>query len=424
MEYAYQRGEEGSFLIFETDQMREESFEDRMLAKAKLNKFLKKSVIEYDDSFRIRYEISGMQSVEKFYEERAIGREALFQLLWEIERAKKECHRFLLSESHFFFRPTLAYLNFKNDSCKFVYLSEKETDFSEEMMEMAEFILEKLDHQDEEAVEIAYELYERAGEENFVLRQFLEEKEKRGIEERNGENVCEEWEVSRELYTNGERSRGTYTDQERSGEVCISREAKKDVYTSEEAKWDERSGEVIRKMQFPELEEESVEEREKEEEGILKAFFRRFAGRNEIKAAAEEKTKREKTNYIEDAGEGESFYMEDTVWLDQLPQREEEREEPVLGELLPLGEEGERLPLNKDFILIGKAEGYVDGLIRNETVSRIHAEILREKGSYYIEDCNSKNGTRIDGEMLQPNERRKLEKGMRIGFGQSLFLFR
>ncbi len=394
MEYAYQRGEEGSFLIFETDQMREESFEDRMLAKAKLNKFLKKSVIEYDGSFRIRYEISGMQSVEKFYEERAIGREALFQLLWEIERAKKECHRFLLSESHFFFRPALAYLNFKNDSCKFVYLSEKETDFSEEMMEMAEFILEKLDHQDEEAVEIAYELYERAGEENFVLRQFLEEKEKRGIKERNGENVYEEGEVSREIYTNGE------------------------------AEWDERSGEVIKKMQFPELKEESIEEREEEEEGILKAFFRRFAGRKEIKTAAEEKGKREKTNYTEEAGEDEPSYMEDTVWLDQLPQREEEREEPVLGELLPLGEEGERLPLNKDFILIGKAEGYVDGLIRNETVSRIHAEILREKDSYYIEDCNSKNGTRIDGEMLQPNERRKLEKGMRIAFGQSLFLFR
>ncbi len=394
MEYAYQRGEEGSFLIFEMDQMREESFEDRMLAKAKLNKFLKKSVIEYDGSFRIRYEISGMQSVEKFYEERAIGREALFQLLWEIERAKKECHRFLLSESHFFFRPALAYLNFKNDSCKFVYLSEKETDFSEEMMEMAEFILEKLDHQDEEAVEIAYELYERAGEENFVLRQFLEEKEKRRIKERNGENVCEEGEVSREIYTNGE------------------------------AEWDERSGEVIRKMQFPEFEEEREEEREEEEEGILKAFFRRFAGRKEIKTAAEEKAKREKTNYTEEAGEDEPSYMEDTVWLDQLPQREEEREEPVLGELLPLGEEGERLPLNKDFILIGKAEGYVDGLIRNETVSRIHAEILREKDSYYIEDCNSKNGTRIDGEMLQPNERRKLEKGMRIAFGQSLFLFR
>ncbi len=414
MEYAYQRGEEGSFLIFEMDQMREESFEDRMLAKAKLNKFLKKSVIEYDGSFRIRYEISGMQSVEKFYEERAIGREALFQLLWEIERAKKECHRFLLSESHFFFRPALAYLNFKNDSCKFVYLSEKETDFSEEMMEMAEFILEKLDHQDEEAVEIAYELYERAGEENFVLRQFLEEKEKRGIKERNGENVCEEGEVSREIYTNGERSRGAYTDKERIGEV----------YTNGEAEWDERSGEVIKKMQFPELEEEREEEREEEEEGILKAFFRRFAGRKEIKTVAEEKAKREKTNYTEEAGKDEPSYMEDTVWLDQLPQREEEREEPVLGELLPLGEEGERLPLNKDFILIGKAEGYVDGLIRNETVSRIHAEILREKDSYYIEDCNSKNGTRIDGEMLQPNERRKLEKGMRIAFGQSLFLFR
>ncbi len=389
MEYAYQRGEEGSFLLIKEAQRQTEGFDAKMLEKAKLNKFLKRTVIEYDDGFQIRYEISGMQSVEKFYEERAIGSRELFQLLWEVERARKECCRFLLSERYFFFRPAFAYLNFKNDGCRFVYLPEEETDFSEEMMEMAEFILEKLDHQDEAAVEIAYELYERAGEENFVLRQFLEEAERR--DRRKGEEKEEEIEWEQGLEETG-------------------REKEKI----------EASVTELQRMQFPDPEEY---EEEREKEGLLSALFQRFSRRKKKEKGEEEEVE----SYC---GEElmEAFAAEDTVWLEAVEEtakeKEDKEEEGVRGELLPLGEGGERVLLNKNFIVIGKAEGYADAVVRDETVSRIHAEILREKDGYYIEDCNSKNGTCLDGVLLQPNERRKLEKGMKIGFGQSLFLFR
>ncbi len=389
MEYAYQRGEEGSFLLIKEAQRQTEGFDAKMLEKAKLNKFLKRTVIEYDDGFQIRYEISGMQSVEKFYEERAIGSRELFQLLWEVERARKECCRFLLSERYFFFRPAFAYLNFKNDGCRFVYLPEEETDFSEEMMEMAEFILEKLDHQDEAAVEIAYELYERAGEENFVLRHFLEEAERRDRrkgKEKEGETEQEnDW---AEAYREKEKIEASVTE--------------------------------LQRMQFPDPEEY---EEEREKEGLLSALFQRFSRRKKKEKGEEEEAE-------SCCGEElmEAFAAEDTVWLEAVEEtakeKEDKEEEGVRGELLPLGEGGERILLNKNFIVIGKAEGYADAVVRDETVSRIHAEILREKDGYYIEDCNSKNGTCLDGVLLQPNERRKLEKGMKIGFGQSLFLFR
>lgn len=386
MEYAYQRGEDGSFLVVKEAQRETDGFDVKMLARARLNKFLKRSVIAYDEGFQIRYEISGMQSAEKFYEERAIGRRELFQILWEIERAKKECQRFLLSEKHFFFRPAFAYLNFKNDGIRFIYLPEEETDFSEEMMEMAEFILEKLDHQDEAAVEIAYELYERAGEENFLLRQFLEEAEKK-------ENRKEKEKEDAEIEQLGWEEWGR------------EKEERKEALQE------------LQRMQFPDPEEYEEEE---EKEGLFSVLLKGFSrSRKKEKREPEEK----ESCFMEEMTE--DFAAEDTVWLGQIPElAEEKKKEETIGELLPLGENCERISLNKDFILIGKAEGYADGVIRDETVSRIHAEILREKEDYYIEDCNSKNGTRLDGELLQPNERRKLEKGMKIGFGQSLFLFR
>lgn len=426
MKCDYQRGEEGSFLVIEEEKI-EEGFELRMLRKAKPKKLLKRSVLEYDGIFQIRYEISGMQSVEKYYEERAIGQEELLQLLWEIERAKKECHRFLLSENHFFFRPALAYLNFKNDKCSFVYLPEEETDFLEEMMETAEFILEKLNHQDETAVELAYELYERVGEGNFLLRDFVEEVQRKSGKEKSAAESREKLvdiEEDREAYDSGTHLYSEVTDfemdeaEEENEEEGLFGAILKRISDRKEAKAEKKE----RKKQEKEKKKEKKKE-QKEEKG-------------KEKRRGKEKESQEWKDEIEDSfglyeetvlPKMEQTEIGDTVWLgteEKEENKKEEREEKSIGELIPLGEGLEKIILDKDFILIGKAEGYADAVIRENTVSRIHAEILREKDDFYIEDCNSKNGTYIDRELLQPNERRKLEKGMRVSFGKSMFLFR
>jgi hypothetical protein len=60
----------------------------------------------------------------------------------------------------------------------------------------------------------------------------------------------------------------------------------------------------------------------------------------------------------------------------------------------------------------------VSGFPCAEVVSRIHANLRREEGSYYIEDVGSANGTYINHNILPKGNRHLLRSGDRIGLGK------
>ena len=47
-------------------------------------------------------------------------------------------------------------------------------------------------------------------------------------------------------------------------------------------------------------------------------------------------------------------------------------------------------------------------------ISRFHCEVVRRNGQLYVQDLNSSNGTRVDGERLKPGNAALLRKGTRI----------
>jgi hypothetical protein len=57
-------------------------------------------------------------------------------------------------------------------------------------------------------------------------------------------------------------------------------------------------------------------------------------------------------------------------------------------------------------------------------VSRRHARMLHVGGDYFIEDLQSTNYTKLDGQRLPARVREKLEDGARIDFGRVAVIFR
>lgn len=81
------------------------------------------------------------------------------------------------------------------------------------------------------------------------------------------------------------------------------------------------------------------------------------------------------------------------------------------------------IKIDKPLYLIGKKAGEVDGCISLKTVSRVHARIELEQGSYYMEDMNSTNGTFLNGERLEYRQKVKLKAKDRISFGMAEYVF-
>ena len=73
---------------------------------------------------------------------------------------------------------------------------------------------------------------------------------------------------------------------------------------------------------------------------------------------------------------------------------------------------------------IGKLAGGVDCVIRDETVSRIHARLSKEGQEICVTDLNSTNGTFKNGLRLEPNETVAIEPGDEIRFGRMTFCYR
>ena len=74
--------------------------------------------------------------------------------------------------------------------------------------------------------------------------------------------------------------------------------------------------------------------------------------------------------------------------------------------------------------LIGKLEKNVDGVIKHNSISRVQAKIQLCDNKYFLEDLNSKNGTYVNEERIEPYEIVEIKIGDKIGFAEIDFFFR
>ena len=74
----------------------------------------------------------------------------------------------------------------------------------------------------------------------------------------------------------------------------------------------------------------------------------------------------------------------------------------------------ERVVVNKRSFKIGRMIGEVDLITESKAIGKIHCEIVKEDGKYYIVDLNSKNGTYLNGVRLKSNNRYHLNNGDNI----------
>lgn len=81
-----------------------------------------------------------------------------------------------------------------------------------------------------------------------------------------------------------------------------------------------------------------------------------------------------------------------------------------------LCEDGKSFPLCGEHWLIGKRKAEVDICLEKSTVSRLHARIFCRQEAYYLEDLNSRNGTRLNGHMLDSGQPQLLKDGDEIVF--------
>lgn len=73
--------------------------------------------------------------------------------------------------------------------------------------------------------------------------------------------------------------------------------------------------------------------------------------------------------------------------------------------------------------VIGKQKGNVDYCIDTDIVSRYHVKITKEEENYYITDLNSTNGTSLNDKSLSCYQRYELSKGDKVSIAGIAYMF-
>ncbi|MBU9736142.1 DUF6382 domain-containing protein [Diplocloster agilis] len=350
----YRRDLNHNYLILDNyDTGCEDSYEIRMLEENHLKGLLECQMRNLNGKNQFYYEISSKQPMAGIYDKKALGFEDMYHLCRDLMKTLDETEDYLLDTSRLVLWPEYIYMDVETKEFFFCYLPGFECEAVRGFHQLAEYMLAKLDHQDERGVIVGYEVYKKTTEENYNMEEILE------LFQDNQTGYIP-------VYDRDERP---------VREEPVEREAQAEASDRKEGffsrLWDRR-----RRETYMDVEEKGYESIQDEE----------------IPAAeVAEETEYGSTKLL--------FYEEDSM-IHRLDCGRYGIYEQQL-------KEGEGWT-------IGKLPEYADVLLNDPKVSRIHARIHMEEGKYYLTDLNSTNGTYLNGVQLGSNEKTEIRRGDEI----------
>lgn len=358
-----------------------------------------------DEKEFLSYDVTNKKTLEKSYADRKIRVSDLTELFYGIQRIMHQANDYLLGREGFLLQPKYMFTDLETKEFSCLYYFPMEFDRPEERYRpLADFLLDKIDHKDEHAVNIAYHFYKIAKEEYFSFDGFI------GFMEKE----C--------LLIQAENQK--------------KEKAIKEAYIVNE----EKDFAIEEKMQETEKEKSNIK-RWYIAAGILLIGLSLIAGywsltalqkyalyvlgpgitmiivaviliihnclawykemQVEIYEEPEEPVKVE--DYFEDAGDDVTVFFDQDEYLTLKWKEGHFSKEYVL----------EEFP-----VTVGKMQSSVQMVIEDASISRLHARFRKQGNTIYLQDLDSTNGTYINEKQLAIGEENIIKRGDEIQFGK------
>lgn len=336
--------------------------------------------------------------------------------------ALEEAEEYLLNPCCILLEPSYIFWDSQEEAFFFCYIPGESPEDSRNIQKLTEYLLPRIDHRDQQAVVLGYGVYRKVMEENFCGAQLKEllyqsngKKDHQGPEkEENLLEICEE-EDPLAWWTEDEEDikEGIFSERKLRVGIEIVGILLLGFFLLLAGTW--AGVPLVAKLMLV--------------VGALTVagirVYREFCKAVKIQESLPSETDFENRNGQEER------YLE----KDEEPLQRQEKGTTLLFEekivdsgeafcLIPQGRADlEPLRLEKEILLVGKLRGTADLIIDVSTVSRIHARLEKRGDVYYIQDLNSKNGTRINKRELVGEEQVPLRAGDHVAFADVVYAF-
>ena len=417
----------------------EKRYQYCILSRGGIKGLLPASLRYLDGDAYLYYDITSKQSLVQLHQKGNVSREWFLDFLASLKRLKRELERFLLQEDNVIWDPQHVFQDLENNVFSFLYVPYYQGE--NQFLRLLSFLVEKIDYEDSELVECIYKMYEQLEKNGVTYLQEQIYKDAEVLEKKRNPKEARKSEQGR-MTEQGERSRGQEeplsakdaarrTEEERRSTAFGSKEDRRNMGPGTKG---DRQGlgfdakEDRRGMTY-DTKEESMSGSPGNLDDLEDPAPKRIFGLFENKRARKAKEPERKEEYYEVTGQTlTNYHVAESTEYDEeygktayIRQRPEKKE--GMHRLFYLdGRKASDLTVPN--LLIGKYKDKVDLYLPDDSVSRMHARILKDQEEYFLEDANSTNGTFQNKTRLEPYERKRLEPGDELRFGNVRLVFR
>lgn len=412
------------------------SYQVRMLMTNQISGFLPCQIQQIDQKMMFYYDVTSRQPLQMILEHRQIGKEMMELLLAQIAAALEQIKNYLLNLDGLILRPDFIFLDASGGQLWFCYYPGNDLTFQDQIRELSEYLLPKLEHQDRAAVMMGYAFYQKCVEETItteVFHELLHGGFREWKEQSCGEDQSRKMPEQEPEPEGGGRRGQTPPDREELLDAFFAPEEPADPASV----WNGKRAFLFLGMAAAAA----------VLLGILGAAGRLAEGVMLLGAASgiglagfvvkrtvrenrerEEEMKKyihaewqEENHEAPSSGNSREKEPEETVYLNAVSgDMQGHRGCLVPEENTP----GGTVFLDKEVHLIGKDRDAADILLLSPAVSRLHARLVWEGDTYLLSDMNSRNGTAVEGKLLESGEARALMQGERVRFANLTYCFR
>ena len=147
------------------------SYQIRMLQTNSITGILECRIHKMDNHTLFYYDITSRQSLSTVYEHQQVGCSFLKMLFQEIVKVLEELGSYLLDPEGLILTPNTVYLTAEPLQFSFCYLPGEKHSVNNQLRELMEYLLPKLNHQEPKTVVLGYGLYKAVTDEDCPLDQ-------------------------------------------------------------------------------------------------------------------------------------------------------------------------------------------------------------------------------------------------------------
>lgn len=173
MEISYIKDGNKNIMIIKGEDIDENDYRLQMVMKNHIDGIMPLAIEQINNEYLVRYNVSSKIKLSDVYRRKQMSGKELYCFIKDIKVVIEKMNEYLLDINNIVFDVDLIYFNSQTGRYEFCYVPKAQGEFQMKIRDLFDKLLEYIDHNDMEAVKIAYGIQQLTLDMDFTIQDIL-----------------------------------------------------------------------------------------------------------------------------------------------------------------------------------------------------------------------------------------------------------